>query len=125
MWRPEITRIRAATPDDFYIFFGTQTQKPVIGLVAEDDRMILGIGGLVREGDRYFATFKRAPGVRHNLTAHKAAKEILAFARELKVDIYATQDSRIEKSAFWLKRLGFKKTAEKHNEMAVWRWVQN
>ncbi len=89
--------------------------------------MMLGIGGaFLGQDGRWWATFKRVPGVRrHTLTAHKAAKLTLGIAGDMGIALHAVADEEITGSVAWLVRLGFKATGEYYLGRVVWQWAQN
>ena len=123
MWRHARVYLRRATDDDWRVVLGTNAPSEWFGLVAES-YMILGIGGaFVGSDGRWWATFRRVPGVRHTLTAHKAARLTLDIARDLGIKLYAIADEEVGGSEVWLSRLGFKKTDEHFKERAVWEWT--
>ena len=118
--------LRRATNDDWIVL--TKLHPPALwyGFVAETSFMMLGIGGaFYAEEGRWWATFKRLPGVRHTLTAHKAAKLTLAVAGDLGVALHAVADEEIWGSAAWLGRLGFRETGETYLDRTVWTWARN
>ena len=118
--------LRRATNEDWAILIKRPVPAAWYGFVAETSYMILGIGGAFRAEDgRWWATFKRLPGVRHTLTAHKAAKLTLAVAGDLGVALHAVADEEIAGSVAWLTRLGFRATDETYLDRMVWTWAQN
>ena len=100
--------LRAATDRDWRCFYGVNPPAHWSGIVAEDDHMILGIGGLYadRQG-RWWAFLRRAPGVRGSVTAQRAAMAILDAARDADLVVNAISDPAIAGSGNWLQRLGF------------------
>lgn len=118
--------LRRATNDDWIVL--TKLHPPALwyGFVAETSFMMLGIGGAYRAEDgRWWATFKRLPGVRHTLTAHKAARLTLAVAGDMGISLNAVADEEITGSVAWLERLGFRATGETYLDRTVWTWALN
>lgn len=115
--------LRAATDDDWQVFFGWGPPLTWFGYVAEDAHMLLGIGGVYfGTDDRWWITFKRAPGVRHRHTAQKAARMILDVVDRRGITVHALADPRISGAEFWLRRLGFTETAETLSGGNVWTY---
>lgn len=120
------TRLRRATDDDWRVFVGTLPPSYWVGLVAENEFMLLGIGGLFfGTDDRWWATFARAPGIRSTLTAHRAARMVMDIAKEAGLTVHAMADLSIDGAELWLRRLGFVETDEILNDCRVWKWVLN
>lgn len=115
--------MRAATDEDWYVFTGLGRPLEWFGLVAEDDHMLLGLGGAyLGRDDRWWVTFKRAPGVRCRLTAQKAAKSLLSIVESRGLTVHAIADRRISGAEFWLRRLGFVETEETLSGETIWRY---
>lgn len=119
-------RLRRADGADWLAWFGTPAPEHWLGLVAEDDRMLLGIGGFYAGIDgRWWAMMLRAPGVDRTKTMQRAARLTLDIAREAGVALMARADPRIGAAAGWLRRLGFVETDEMVGDLRVWQWVPN
>ncbi len=115
-------KLRPATDRDWHVFFGSAHPVDWFGLVAENRYMLIGIGGAYRGvDDHWWATFQRAPGVKqHKLLAQKAALETLRIADERALTLHAVADQQIEKSEYWLHRLGFERTEREEEGLPVW-----
>lgn len=119
-------RLRRADAADWQAFFGAPAPPHWLGLIAEDDRMMLGFGGFYAGVDgRWWAMMVRAPGVSRTLTMQRAARLTLDIAREAGVSLMARADPRIGAAPAWLKRLGFSETDETVGDLKVWQWVPN
>ena len=116
-----VINLRAATDRDWVRAFGLPAPQCWMGLVADDGRLIHGIGGLVKQDNGLWVAWLRmTPGCRCPLLMHKAAREIVASAREAKLTIYALADRDISGSGQWLKRLGFYRTKRKVGGYKIW-----
>ena len=117
-----MTTLRKATNDDWRKFWGIDPIVPWQGYVAEDQHMILGIGGLFMPNDgRWHAFLKKAPGVRAVLTTYKAALLTLDDAEQQGLTVYAMPDDGISSACAFLKRFGFVETEEKIDGLTYWK----
>lgn len=129
MSRPVKPSLRRATDSDFWRFFGAPAPDCWAGIVADDGRMLLGIGGVARGDDRrWWCHVGKAPGV-GGLRAAKlmlrAAKVLFSCVRASGIaELYALADPRISRSEFYLQRLGFAPTDERRKGLVVWRWTR-
>lgn len=114
--------LRRATDKDWHVFLGIPAPAVWYGMVAENSYMLIGIGGAyLGSSDRWWATFQRAPGVTgHRLTAQKAAKTTIEIADGMKIDLHAIADTEIDRSEYWLERLGFERTGEEEKGWPIW-----
>ena len=113
--------LRRATADDWYVFLGLREPRAWAGLVAEENGLLAGFGGVCLSKDgRWWAYFRKLPGVRGIVTAQKAAKTILSATAEIGLPIHAIADPRVEGSAVWLRRLGFVESPEILEGERVW-----
>ena len=107
--------LRAATADDWIVLLGVEPPPVSHSWVADLGYMLAGLGGFYRAEDgRWWVTFVRAPGIRHTLTANKAARLALHTADEMEITLNAIADTRIAGAEQWLERLGFRRTDERH-----------
>lgn len=117
-----MTRLRKATDADWQRFYGFEPTVPWQGYVAEDDRMILGIGGIFMPKDgRWHAFLRRAPGARVVMSTYKGAKLALDDAERQGLEVYAMPDSGISSACAFLKRFGFVETDEQIDGLTYWK----
>jgi hypothetical protein len=117
-------RLRPATADDFYQFFGRSPPAYWTGIVGDAGWMLTGIGGLVLGVDgRWWVTLQRAPGVRSVKRVLQAARVLREAVAEAGMTVYAIRDRDIAGSADLLQRLGFVLTAERWKDQEVWQWA--
>ena len=115
-------RLRRATADDIYQYYGLDAPGYWFGIVAEDDVMMLGIGGVFAGADgRHWAALGRQPGVRAAKSMLVACRAVMQTARELGIVVSATADDRVPGSVALLERLGFQPTAETIQGVTVWQ----
>lgn len=113
--------LRPATDDDWQVFTGLPAPREWFGLVYATDALIHGLGGAyVGTDGRWWATFRRAPGVGLRKTAHVAAVAIMRGAAERGLALHALADDRIDGACSWLRRLGFEETDEQIEGYPVW-----
>lgn len=116
--RPDLIK---ATDEDWYLFTGMSPPREWFGLVAKTDFLIYGIGGAFLGTDgRWWATFRRARGVRLIKMAQVAARETMAFADDMGLTLHALPDDSITGARKWLARLGFEETEEALEGHNIW-----
>jgi hypothetical protein len=113
--------LRQATADDWYVFLGVREPKAWAGLVAVERDVLVGFGGVCfGVDDRWWAYFRKLPGVRATVTSQKAARLILSTVAEAGLPIHAQADPRIPGAENWLRHLGFVASEEILEGERVW-----
>lgn len=113
--------LRQATADDWYVFLGVREPQAWAGLVAVERDVLLGFGGVCLGIDgRWWAYFRKLPGVRAIVTSQKAARLILATVHEAGLLLHAQADPRVPNADRWLKHLGFVESDEILDGERVW-----
>lgn len=112
--------LRPARDDDWTSFFHRPAPEHWVGLVEDG----AGIGGMYLAKDgRWWATFHLVPGVKRVKTMQRAALWTLEAARAGEITLHALADETIERSAFWLERLGFRLSGETIEGHQVYQWT--
>ena len=116
--------LRAATADDWTSFTGLPLPAHWIGLAAERDGALIGIGALVEDQPGvWMAMVQRAPGVRGAASLMRGAKVLLDVARSAGTPLWACADARIDGAERFLSRLGFEWTGATIGEHKVMQWT--
>lgn len=109
--------IRAAEDKDFARMYGLMPPDNWEGYVAVRNNLVIGIAGIMRNGDTVWGFLDAAPGVKSPVVLHRRA---LRFLSEIKETVKVVCDTRFASAEKWLLRLGFVKTEEEYGGMNVW-----
>lgn len=113
--------LRPATADDWYVFLGVREPAAWSGYVAADRDLLIGFGGVCLGVDgRWWAYFRKIPGVRAPVTAQKAARMLLSNLSSDWLPLHAQADPRIFGAEKWLRHLGFVASDEILEGERVW-----
>lgn len=113
--------LRPARDIDWVAMTGLSPPDEWFGYVEATNHLVEGIGAIYRDGEgRWWVTFQRLPFVSKVKTAHKAAKQLIAAARERGIEVRAIADPRIDGAELWIERLGFQRTDETIGGYEVW-----
>lgn len=116
--------LRAATADDWREFTGLDLPTHWIGLAAEQDGSVVGLGALVEDQPGvWMAMVQRAPGVTGTVSLMRGARLLLDVARASGTPLIACADARIEGAERFLARLGFEWTGETVGDHRMMQWT--
>jgi hypothetical protein len=117
--------VRDTTPDDGWFFEGGEIPCPVMGLTAEVDGRIIGIGGICYLPNGVVGVFGEFTDElrRHKVTLLKNGFRIMAALRSQGVqEAIATCGPDDVVAQRWLERLGFVDTRDLAMDRKLYRW---
>lgn len=119
-----MTSVSKATDDDIARFYGgISLAGEWIGLARRRGRLVVAMGGIVRTDSGPWRGFMDIPPSERGASVYRHASRLLKDAAKSGADQVAVAcDDTIPRAVEFLERLGFQKTDEIENDMAVWVW---
>lgn len=109
-------KVKEANQSDFARFYGGLTPtSEMVGFAVWRDRIIVGFGGLIKEGD-VWRGFMDVPRRYMSPIALRYAKKLLRGR------VLVACDNNIENADVFLSRAGFRATGILEDNLEVWEW---
>lgn len=113
--------LRTASALDYEAFTGQPEPGCWFGLIIERDGNPVALGCVYEAVDgRWWVSFK---GESRPLSMQKGARDLLGFAKEQGLELYALADLKIAGSLKWMQRWAFQETDETIEGHRVYKWT--